>query len=233
MGGSPVAQADIEAALRLAADAPSTSPRRTHALRLVRECDAAPPAEWLMLVHVPVAWHLVASVLEVAPPGTVVECGEHSGGQHQDIIVRNREDDGYPRLVITWTSGLLEIENDERPFARSYPEAFIANRPALENALRRRLGGEVARAEPSRIAAARMLAQLTEPPIALDLVASADPAADQVWSLRDAEPSGRERVAVDMRTGHLRLSGGMELDAVEALEELAQADSSGRSVPWL
>lgn len=218
---------DVDAALRLAEGTPSTDPRRTHAARLVRACGIEPPREWVAAVCAPAAWHLVASVLGVAAEGTVIEHSEHSGGQHQDIVIWNRDQERWPLLFLTWTSGALRSDNDPRPLDRDYVTAFITNRAALEQSLRRRLSAVPPEANGDRVAAARLVALLTEPPRALELRPSDSVAVVDEWVLSD--PVTGIEIAVAMSTGGVRFADGAEMGAEAIVGGFAASGESART----
>lgn len=220
VGGAAPEQDDLQAALRLAAGTPSTDLRRARALKRARASGEGLPFEWLMDIAVPAAWHLVAEALGVAPGTTIVECGEHAGGQHRDIVIWDRNDEGRPRLFITWTSGTLCSDNDTNPLDCHYPDEFISDRLALVASVRERFAGEGPDGDPSRLCAAQLIAQLTEPPRPLALVPSEDPERNQSWAL--ADPHGYEVLDVNMGSGTVRFPDGSEKSATSVLTDLLE-----------
>lgn len=219
VGGSASAH-DALAALQLAAGTPSTDLRRVHALKLARVCGEELPDEWLMAIAVPAAWHIVAAALGVAPESVIVEGGEHSGGQHQHIVIWNRDDGRWPRLFITWTSGALSSENEANPLECDYPGEFIRDRIALTASVRERFATSVPDPDPSRMCAAQLIAELTEPPRPLILVGPRDPERNQTWSL--ADPYGYELLEVDMGSGDVRFPDGATRKATHVLNDLLE-----------
>jgi hypothetical protein len=209
---------DIETVLRLGAGTPSTDPRRRHALKLVRACNSEPPPEWFAEILAPAAWHLVADALSAAPAGTVVEHGDHAGGQHQDIIIWHA-DERWPRIFITWTSGTLHSDNDSRALDRDYAQGFIGNRAALTRSVLGRFNGAVPGAAEASVAAAHLIAHLTEPPFGRTLLPC--PGRRQTWCLDD--PDGAPRFVVDLASGCVSLPDGAIADAARVLSDLATA----------
>ena len=55
---------------------------------------------------------------EQAAVGIFVAQSQHSGGQHQDIVIWNCDYERWPVLFLTWTSGMLRSDNDSRPLDR-------------------------------------------------------------------------------------------------------------------
>lgn len=122
---------------------------------------------------------------------------------------------------------MLRTDNEPRPFERDYPAAFIASRAGLERAVRQRFSGSPPGVSASGIAAARLLAHMTEPTDALELVPSQDPEFNQVWALREPSLDAREHAVVDMASGRVRPPGSAHLprgrvDAAYARGEMAK-----------
>ncbi len=218
--GPQASASDIEAILALTRGTPASDPRRTHALRLLRACEVEPPASWLAPTLAPLAWELVAVALEAGGQNVVVESSEHSGGQHQDIVISCASPESQLRLFLTWTSGRLTSDGDHRPLDTDYSTSLIAGRGPLERAVRTRFAVSAPAPDPNRLAAARLLVALTDLPSGMELSAADGPAARHIWSAgRIGDTAGIE---VDMSSGRVLVAGEEQVDAAFLLRRVAE-----------